>query len=115
MKHESAEFVGLPRDDAKRRAIDLYRTTRLSVDTIATQVGVSRMTVYRWLHRAGVSLGRDAMHDDSGSGTQDLSGITDAIADLRRQHADLLGQVGRLHGLIEVLIGLQTQPVAHPC
>ena len=46
--------------DARRLAIDLYRTTDLDVAAIAAQVGVSRLTVVRWLRREGISFGPNA-------------------------------------------------------
>jgi hypothetical protein len=49
--------------DAKRRAIELYRTTRFTARAIAKDAGVSGMTLYRWLHDEGVPLRRHADND----------------------------------------------------
>ena len=44
------------RTDARQLAAHLYRTIDLDVAAIAAQVGVSRLTVVRWLRREGISL-----------------------------------------------------------
>jgi transposase-like protein len=107
---------------ARRRAIELYRTTRFSVGAIAHDAGVSRMTLYRWLREEGIPLGRDANNEASRAredparispellGTHSYTPppganrIADVIDELRRQQILLVGQVAQLGGLIEALV-----------
>jgi transposase-like protein len=86
--------VQLARAGARRRAIQLYRTTNLGVGAIAREVGVSRETVYRWLRQDGVPLGRN------------LINVGDDIADLRRDLTIVIAQLGRLERLLEAVLGV---------
>lgn len=45
-------------DDVILQAIDLYQNTNLSVPEIAKKTGVSKNSVYRYLHRAEIKLDR---------------------------------------------------------
>jgi transposase-like protein len=96
----------LPKDP-RRRAIDLYTTTSLSVTAIAAAVGVSRDTVYRWLHREGVSIGRNGQTERADVPPDEVARISDEVAELRREQIILIGRIARLEGLIEALVGLQ--------
>jgi transposase-like protein len=102
-----AENPIVPRTDARRQATDLYRTSNLSVAEIATQVGVSRETVYRWLHSDGVPLGRNANNQPAAPTGQDATRTNEDIAELRGQLVFLIAQIGRLEGLVEALVGLK--------
>ncbi len=93
------------RQEAKRRAVELYQTTSLTSAAIAAQAGVSRKTVYRWLREAGVALGRNANHDVVARPTGNLSPLSDDIAQLRRDVTVMMGQLGRLERLIATLVG----------
>jgi hypothetical protein len=89
----------------------------LSVTAIATDVGVSRDSVYRWLRREGVAIGRNG-HAERGEVPSDgrteradpmsdqLARISDEVGEVRREQTILIGRIGRLEGLIEALIGL---------
>lgn len=90
---------------ARRRAIELYQTTSLTSGAIAAQVGVSRKTVYRWLRQAGVALGRNANHNVASPPNEDLSVFGEDVAALRRDVTVIIGQLGRLEGLVAALVG----------
>jgi hypothetical protein len=96
------------RQEAMRQTVDLYQTTNLTSAAIAAQAGVSRKTVYRWLREAGVALGRNANHDGLSHPEGCLSGLSDEIALLRQEVAVLIGQLGRLEGLVAALVGRAT-------
>ena len=94
--------------DARRVAVDLYRTTDLDVAAIAAQVGVSPLTVVRWLRREGISLGPKAdKHPAASTRGHDALRSSEDIVELRGQLAVLIAQVGRLEGLVEALAGRQ--------
>ena len=90
-----------------RKATDLYRTTDLDVAAIAMQVGVSRMTVYRWLRREGGSFGHQARNPSEAPIGHDVLRSSGDVAELRRQLATLTSQVGLLEGSVEAPVGLQ--------
>jgi transposase-like protein len=92
------------RQEAKRRAVELYQTTSLTSAAIAAQTGVSRKTVYRWLREAGVALGRNASNDVVGPPRGYLCALTDDIALLRQDVMVMLEQLGRLEGLVAALV-----------
>ncbi len=98
--------------DARRLATDLYRTTDLDVAAIASQVGVSRMTVYRWLRREGFSFGPNDNRHVAVPVGHDARRSSEDIVELRGQLAVLIAQVGRLEGLVEALVGLQHRQAA---
>jgi excisionase family DNA binding protein len=95
--------------DPRSQAVDLYRTTDLSVAEIANQTGVSKETVYRWLRKEGLPTGRTATNVLAGQERENMCSLKDEIKELRREVATLIGQVRRLEGLTEALIGLKTQ------
>jgi excisionase family DNA binding protein len=112
---ETEQATVSPIDQRERsprtRALELYRTTDLSVTEIASQTRVSRDTVYRWLHQEGIAVGRTVNHIAAGRAKEQLRDVSNEIAELRREQTALIGQVRRLEGLIEALIGLKTQAV----
>jgi hypothetical protein len=94
--------------DARRVAIDLYRTTDLHVAAIAAQVGVSWLTVVRWLRREGMSLEPKAdKHPAASTRGQDAIRSSENVVEPRSQLTVLTAQVGRLEGLVEALAGRQ--------
>jgi transposase-like protein len=93
------------RQAARRRAVELYQTTSLTSGAIAAQVGVSRKTVYRWLREAGVALGRNANSNVAPPAHEDLRIYGDELAELRRDVTVIIGQLGRLEGLMVALFG----------
>jgi transposase-like protein len=104
---EAPGIPAAPPGDPRRRAIDLYTTTSLSVTAIAADVGVSRDTLYRWLHREGISIGRNGHTERAYVPSEDLAHISDEIAGLRREQIIRIGRIARLEGLIEALLGLR--------
>lgn len=90
------------RDGARRRAIQLYRTTNSGVGAIARETGVSRETVYRWLRQDGVPLGRN------------LINVGEDIADLRRDLTLIIAQLGRLEHLLEAILRLNQATYQSP-
>jgi transposase-like protein len=97
--------------DPRCEAIELYGTTDLSVAEIASQTGVSKETVYRWLRKERIAFGRSASNETAGQASEHTRGFSDEINELRREVTTLIGQVRRLEGLVEALVGLKTQPV----
>jgi transposase-like protein len=95
--------------EAKCEAIELFRTTNLTVSSIATQVGASRGSVYRWLRREGIPLGRNANHGSVTPVPEILTRISEDVAELRREMTSLTAQVGRLAGVIEVFVAPRPQ------
>jgi transposase-like protein len=91
--NSAAPFVA--RQEAKRRAIDRYQTTNLTPGAIATELGVSRETVYRWLRTDRVSRGPGAANAAHAVDDR-LTGISAELGDLRRALMILIGQVGRV-------------------
>jgi transposase len=83
---DTADVV-VGRRDGRRQAAELYCTTSLSVAEIANRVGVTRASVYRWLRREGVALGRNA---NNGGPTE-------------------VREVRRLEGRIDALMGLKAR------
>jgi transposase-like protein len=105
---EAAAPVASGRSDASRRkATDLYRTTNLTVADISSRLDVSRATIYRWLRDEGIARGRN-IKDGSVQVGEDLRRFGSDITELRREVTVLIGQVRRLEGLIEALVGLKT-------
>jgi transposase-like protein len=99
----------LPGDqrDPRNRAVELYRTTDLGVAQIASETGVSRESVYRWLRKEGVAPRRPASDVTADQGAEQLHRFSDEMRELRRDIITLVGQVRRLEGLVEALIGLK--------
>jgi transposase-like protein len=97
--------------DPRSQAIELYGTTDLSVAEIAAQTGVSKETVYRWLRKERSNVARSASSEMAGRTREHMRGVSDDINELRREVTTLIGQVRRLEGLIEALVGLKTQRV----
>jgi transposase-like protein len=91
--------------DARRLASHLFRTTDLGVAAIASQVGVSRQTLYRWLRQDNVSFGPNTQNHPAAPIGQDAIRTSEDIAELRGQLSVLIAQVGRLEGLVEALVG----------
>jgi transposase-like protein len=98
---------------ARRRAIELYRTTNLSVRAISREVGVSRETVYRWLHQAGVPIGRNPVNPvnpvnpATGQTGSDPGRLDDDIAGIRRDLTTLMAQIARLERLVEAAVRVE--------
>jgi transposase-like protein len=101
---EHPALPGVGRGEVMRQARDLYRTTDLSVSAIAAKLGISRQSVYRWLHREGIPLGRNANTGCTGPTQEDLTCITSDIAQLRRELVALLAHVSRLEGFVKALM-----------
>jgi transposase-like protein len=97
--------------DPRRRAVELYQTTDLTVPEIAAQVGVSKESVYRWLRKEGVAVGSTANNIAGGQAGEHLRDLGREVVEVRRELAMLVGNVRRLEGLIEALIGLKAQGV----
>jgi predicted DNA-binding protein YlxM (UPF0122 family) len=95
--------------DPRSQALELYRTTDLSVMEIASQTGVSRESVYRWLRTERIAMGRTAESIGAGQTGEQMRGVSDEMKELRREISTLIGQVRRLEGLTEAMIGLKTQ------
>jgi transposase-like protein len=94
----------MTRQEAKRRAVDLYLTTSLTSAAIAAQAGVSRKTVYRWLREAGVALGRNAGNDVLAPSHGQLKLLSEDIALLRRDVMLMIEQLTRLEQLVAALV-----------
>lgn len=97
--------------DPRSQAVELYRTTDLSVAEVAAQTGVSRETVYRWLRKEGIALGRTADNVVARQAAEHIRCLSDDMKEVRREVTTLIGQVRRLEGLVEALIGLKALPV----
>jgi transposase-like protein len=97
--------------DPRSQAVELYRTTELSVAEIATQTGVSRESVYRWLRHEGITVGRLASNIAAGKAGEQMLSFGEEVKELRREITALMGQVRRLEGLIEALVALKAQAV----
>src|SRR5262249_15285623 len=95
------------REGSRRRAIELYRTTNLSVRAISREVGGSRETVYRWLHQAGVPLGRNPATPAGGQAGSEPGRLGDDIAGIRRDLTTLMAQIARLERLVEAALRLE--------
>jgi excisionase family DNA binding protein len=91
--------------------VELYQTTDLTVAEIATKTGVSKESVYRWLRREGMTVGRSGSNVAAGHSGEHISSCSDDIKELRREISTLIGQVRRLEGLIEAQLGLKAQAV----
>jgi transposase-like protein len=97
--------------DPRRQAIELYGTTDLSVAEIASQTGVSKETVYRWLRKERIAIGRSGSYEMAGQASEHMRAVSEDINELRREVTTLIGHVRRLEGMIEALVGLKNQPV----
>jgi transposase-like protein len=97
--------------DPRDQAIELYQTTDLGVADIATRIGVSKETIYRWLRKEGVAVGRTASNVLAGQAEEHMRSLCDEIKELQREVGTLTGQIRRLEGLTEALIGLKSQAV----
>lgn len=93
------------RQDARRRAVELYQTTNMKVRAIAAEVGVSRGTVYSWLRTDRVLRA----HDPGGTANTigNPASVGADVAELRRDLTILIAQVGRMEGLLAALTGLR--------
>jgi transposase-like protein len=105
---DTADVV-VGRRDGRRQAAELYCTTSLSVAEIANRVGVTRASVYRWLRREGVALGRNANNGGPTEVREHLIRFSHDLAELRREQMTLIGQVRRLEGRIDALMGLKAR------
>jgi transposase-like protein len=101
-EHPVLRRVG--REEIRRQAKDLYRTTDLSVSAIAAKVGTSRQSVYRWLHKEGIPVGRNVNGGFTSPTREHLTRITNDIAQLRHELTVLLAHVDRLEGFVEELV-----------
>jgi excisionase family DNA binding protein len=108
---DGATVSPISQRDPRSRAMELYGTTDLSVAEIASQTGVSKETVYRWLRKERIAIGRSTSSEMADQASEHLRGISDDINELRREITTLTGHVRRLEGLIEALVGLKTQPI----
>ena len=97
--------------DPRSQAVELYGTTDLSVAEIAAKTGVSRETVYRWLRKEGIPVGRVASYIAAGQGGEPICSCGDDVKELRREISTLIGHVRRLEGLVEAQVGLKYQAV----
>jgi hypothetical protein len=104
---DGATLSSISQRDPRGLAIELYHTTNLTVPEIATQTGVSSASVYRYLHREGIAVGRHARDVAAGQAGEDMRRALDDLRELRREITTLVGQVRRLEGLVEALIGLK--------
>ena len=107
---DGATVSPISQRDPRSRAMELYGTTDLSVAEIASQTGVSKETVYRWLRKERIAIGRSVSYEMAGQAGEHMRGVSGDINELRREVTTLIGQVRRLEGLIEALVGLKTQP-----
>jgi transposase-like protein len=101
----------LSQRDPRTQAVELYETTDLGVADIAKHIGVSKETIYRWLRKEGITVGRTANNVFAGQAEEQMRSLSDEINELRREVATLTGQIRRLEGLTEALIGLKDQAV----
>jgi transposase-like protein len=97
--------------DPRSQAVELYGTTDLSVAEIAAKAGVSKETVYRWLRKEGIAVGRAASSVAAGQPREHICSCSDDIKELRREISTLIGHVRRLEGLVEAQVGLRAQAV----
>jgi transposase-like protein len=97
--------------DPRHQAVELYQTTDLGVADIATHIGVSKETIYRWLRKEGIAVGRTAGSVLAGQAEEQMRALCDEIKELQREVATLTGQIRRLEGLTEALLGLKNRAV----
>jgi excisionase family DNA binding protein len=108
---DGATVSPISQRDPRSQAVELYGTTDLSVAEIATQTGVSKETVYRWLRKEGIAVGRSGSNVAAGQADEYICSSGDDIKELRREISTLIGHVRRLEGLIEAQVGLKAQAV----
>jgi hypothetical protein len=139
-EHATVSPIDRREKDRRAQALELYRTTDLAVADIASQVRASRWTVYRWLHREGITVGSTANNIAAGRAREQIEtsipvrqveqvrdeqigtsisvrqveqvrDMKSEIAELRREQTALIGRLRRLEGLIEGLLALKSQAV----
>jgi transposase-like protein len=108
---DGATVSPISQRDPRSQAVELYGTTDLSVAEIATQTGVSKETVYRWLRKEGIPVGRTAISVAAGQAGEIICSCSDDMKELRREISTLVGSVRRLEGLIEAQVGLKAQAI----
>jgi transposase-like protein len=108
---DGATVSPISQRDPRSQAIELYGTTDLSVVEIAAKIGVSKETVYRWLRKEGIPVGRTASNVAAGRADERVCSCGDDINELRRDINTLIGHVRRLEGLIEAQVGIKAKAV----
>jgi hypothetical protein len=105
----SAGVDGFPRE--RQQAIALHQATNLTYTAVAAKIGVPKNIVCRWLRSEGISPRHRRGHP-GGQDRERISSDHDDIANLRRDLTVLIGQMGRLEGRIQALLGSKHRSAA---